>query len=195
MGQSSGLSQRVYHCGTCASNGRLLGPSYYCAKRVFLPDIARDIFQTGSFRCYCTVCAPCRTDRRGRAGIGVEPCTSFVSGIPAIRPWHWLQPIGRDGWTSCEQCRHGFWRRDDLCDDTRRPNQGKWGITRAPSLARWALSDEWAIVSADRHVDVWLLLGRSRCDRHSVLRSFRDEEHNCLGGMTIFAYKIVSRKV
>jgi hypothetical protein len=86
-------------------------------------------------------------------------------------------------------------RRDDLCDDTRRPNQGEWGITRAPSLARWALSDVWAIVSADRHVDVWLLLGRSRCDRHSVLRSFRDEEHNCLGGMTIFAYKIVSRKV
>jgi hypothetical protein len=34
MGQSGGLSQQVYHSGTCVSNGRLLGPSCYCAKRV-----------------------------------------------------------------------------------------------------------------------------------------------------------------
>jgi hypothetical protein len=135
-------------------NGRLLGPSYDCAKRVFLPDFARDISQTDSFRCYCTVCAPCRTDRSGRAGIEAEPGTSFVPGIPAIRPRHWLQPIDRDGWASCEQCRHGFWRRDYLCDYTRRPNQGERGITRVLSLVHWALSDVWAIGG-----------GGDRCDR------------------------------
>lgn len=52
MGQSSGLSQRVYHSGTCASNGRLLGPPYYCAKRVPSPDVAENIAQPGSFRCF-----------------------------------------------------------------------------------------------------------------------------------------------